>query len=56
MNMPPIKISHLILVGFIILGGAVWLDKDLEIIDLLARVLENLISGYLGYLVKSLED
>lgn len=49
-------INWLIAYGFTILLMAIYLDKPLEAIGMIEEIMKILISGYLGYLVRSLED
>ena len=50
------NITWLILYGLTILGALVLLDKPLESQSLVAELLKILISGYLGYLIRAVED
>ena len=50
-----LKIEILILSIFLIIGIAIFLNKPLETIEILADIAKVLISGYLGYLVKTID-
>lgn len=50
------RISWIVFFAITFLFTLALLDKDVEIIKILAVLVSNLCSGYLGYLIKSLED
>lgn len=45
------KLNYLIFYGMSILGILILLDKPIDNITLVSKMLGNLISGYLGFLV-----
>lgn len=50
------KLPYVVLITITFLFCLAVLNKPVEILDLFATLTSNLISGYLGYIVKQLEE
>lgn len=50
------KLSYIVFFSIVLLFTLAFFDKPIEIIKELTIVTTNLISGYLGYLIRQLED
>lgn len=50
------KISWIVFFSIALLFTLAFLDKNIEVIKIYAVLTSNLCSGYLGYLIKSLEN
>ena len=50
------NISYIVLFTITLLFALAFLDKNIEVIKILAVLTSNLCSGYLGYLMKSLKN
>lgn len=50
------KISYLIAYGLTILLIVIMLDRSVEIVAMVAELMKVLVSGYLGYLVRQIEQ
>ncbi len=50
------RISWIVFFSIGCLFSLAYLDKDIELIKVYTILTSNLISGYLGYLIKTLDD